>query len=69
MIIRVKFIKSGQAQGREYSYFANEPVSIGDIVLVGTGQKAMVTALDVPESEIEQFKDRVKSIIGKEEQK
>lgn len=66
MIIRVRFIKNEQPQGREYSYYANGEIAVGDRVLVGTGQKAVVTGVDVPEEEIELFKDRVKTILGKE---
>jgi hypothetical protein len=67
-IIKVKFLKGGQAVGRDYTYFTPEPVEVGDTVDIDTGRgvaKGVVTFIDVPEAEIAPFKDRAKTIIGK----
>lgn len=67
-IIKVRFNKDGQPQGREYSYLSPVEVEVGDIVEMETQRgiaKGTVTQINVPTSEIEPFKDRVKSIIGK----
>lgn len=66
-IIKVKFNKDGQPRGREYSYLTPEEVEVGDIVEMETRggiAKGTVTQINVPVSEIEPFKDKVKSIIG-----
>jgi len=66
-IIKVRFNKDGQPQGREYSYLSPVEVEVGDIVEMETQRgiaKGTVTQINVPTSEIEPFKDRVKSIIG-----
>ncbi len=66
-IIKVRYYSetTGQFSGREYSYYSEEHLNVGDIVTVpvrdSTG-KAQVSAVDVPESEIEAFKDKVKTI-------
>jgi len=67
-IIKLKFIKGGQAVGRDYTYYTPEPVEVGDTVDVMTDRgvtTGRVTYTDVPESEIAPFKDRAKAIIGK----
>ena len=64
-IIKVKFLKDGQETGRPYTYFSNEVVAVGDTVQINESAKGAVTEVDVPESEIEAFKDKVKTIVGK----
>lgn len=67
-IIKVKFFKVSIPAGREYTYFTPEPVMVGDVVDVETKMgkaRAMVSQIDVPETEIAPFKSRAKSIIGK----
>lgn len=52
-------------EGREYSYFASKYIQKGDIVIAPTAygqQKALVTNINLPESKIEKFKDKVKMI-------
>lgn len=66
-IIKVRFNKEGQPQGREYSYLTPVEVAVGDIVEMetrGKVAKGTVTQIDVPAAEIEPFKDKIKSIIG-----
>jgi len=65
-IVKVKYVSdSGELSGREYTYYSVDRLSIGDIVIVpvrDTVGKAMVSWIDVPASEIEAFKDKVKTI-------
>lgn len=63
MLIKVKFIKNGNSSGKEYAYRSSIPVSIGDLVELSNGT-GIVTEVDVPESEVEAFKDKVKEIVG-----
>lgn len=74
MLIKVKFLKYGIPSGREYTYISEIPVEVGDNVELPHAVPTMecipysqgvVTQINVPESEIEAFKDRVKTIIGK----
>ena len=67
-IIKVKFLKDGQAFGREYSYLTPEEVEVNDIVEMETKTgtaKGIVTQINVPEAEIVSFKDKMKTIVGK----
>lgn len=66
MIIKVKFLKGDQPTGREYSYYSNDTVSVGETISIDGKSKGIVTAVGVPEEEIEAFKERVKTIYGKE---
>ena len=65
MIIKVKFLKDNQPTGRPYSYYSNDVVAVGDMVQINESAKGVATDVDVPESEIEAFKDKVKTIVGK----
>jgi len=67
MIIRLRYLKDGLPTGRDYSYFSNDSVSVGDTVVISGTTKGIVTEVDVPEEDIELFKDRVKTIQGKAE--
>lgn len=67
-IIKVRFMRDDQPQGREYTYYTPEEVAIGDTVEMESRYgiaKGIVTQINVPEEEIAPFKDRAKSIIGK----
>lgn len=67
-IIKVRFLKEGQPFGREYSYLTPVEVEAGDFVEMETKNgvaKGIVTQIDVPVGEVEAFKDKLKSIIGK----
>jgi len=64
-VIKLKFKRGEEAKGREYTYYTSCPVEIGDIVEIDKGKLGIVTAIDVPEEEILQFKEWAKTIIGK----
>lgn len=66
-IVKVKYYSetTGEAGGREYSYYSVDPLNVGDIVKVPVKDhfgKGLVTAIDVPEAQIAAFKDAVKTI-------
>jgi plasmid stability protein len=66
-IVKVRYFNNttNELSPREYSYYAEEPLKVGDIVTVpirDTTGKAQVSAIDVPEAEVERFKAAVKTI-------
>jgi len=65
MIVKLKFLKDGIATGREYSYLCNVDVIVGETVLIKENTLGIITEVNVPESEIEAFKDRIVTILGK----
>jgi hypothetical protein len=76
-IVKVKYYSetTKELSPREYTYYSADTLKIGDIVTVpvrDTTAKAKVSAIDVPESEIAAFKEKVKTIsagaVIKEEQ-
>lgn len=62
MYIKVKFLKNGETNGREYTYKATFPVRVGQEVLLPGGGNGIVTEINVPEESVESFKDRIKEI-------
>ena len=66
-IVKVQYYSetTGELSAREYTYYSVDNLQVGDIVIVpvrDTTSKAKVSAVDVPESEIASFKDKVKVI-------
>ena len=56
---------TGEFSSREYAYYSEDKLSVGDIVVVpvrDTTGKAKVSAVDVPRIEIARFEDKVKTI-------
>ena len=68
-VIKLKYLRAGQPSGREYTFYTPAPVEVGDIVDIDNTSQGMVTAINVPLEEIEAFKDRAKTIIGKAAQR
>lgn len=70
-LIKVRFLRDGQPSGREYTYISKSDVEIGDTVQIREAEegkdtpKGIVTAINVPESEVESFRDKLKAIVGK----
>ncbi len=64
-IIKVQFLKGETPSGKAYTYFSDEVVSVGDLVQINSSAKGIVTEVDVAESEIKSFRDKVKMIAGK----
>lgn len=51
--------------GRPYTYIADQPLMVGDIVTVPTkfgDSEAKVTRIDVPEEEVSSFRDALRHI-------
>lgn len=67
-IIKLKFIRNGQPHGRDYTYFTPIEVAVDDIVQIesrdGDLVKGIITQVDVSESEIAAFRDKMKTICG-----
>jgi hypothetical protein len=67
-IVKVQYYKEAikEFTGYGYSYYTEETLKVGDIVKVpvkdGELSRARVCNIDCPESEIEKFKDKVKTI-------
>jgi hypothetical protein len=64
-IIKVKFLKAGEPSGREYTYYSENPVAVGDKVKINLQADGVVTAVDVLEEEIADYRDKIKYIYGK----
>lgn len=64
-LIKAKFFKNGEPSGRAYTYLSNEVVKVGDVVQLNENSTGVVVEINVPESEVEPFKDKLKTIIGK----
>ena len=64
MIIKARFLKDGEPYGREYSYISDVTVQVGDMVILNDTSKGIVTAVDVPEEEVVEYRDRLKRIVG-----
>lgn len=70
-LVKLKFLRNGEPSGREYTYISKSDVAVGDMVIVREAEegkeapKGIITAVDVPESEVESFKDKLKEIVGK----
>lgn len=67
MLVKVQYgsATTGEFSSREYTYYSMDRLAVGDILSVPVGDRiahARVSAIDVPESEIEAFKDKVKTI-------
>ena len=66
-LVKVQYYseKTGELSPREYTYFSEERLAAGDVLMVpvrDTTGKAKVSAIDVPEEEIASFRDKVKTI-------
>ena len=62
MYIKVKFLRNGEPHGREYTYKATFPVEVGQEVILPGGGNGIVTEINVPEKDVESFKDKIKEI-------
>ena len=62
MYIKVKFLKNGEPHGREYTYKAAFSVRVGQEVLLPGGGNGVVAEINVPEEDVESFKDKIKEI-------
>lgn len=68
-IIKVRFLKEDKPAGKCYTYFSPVIVKTGDIVQVNGSTKGVVVEVDVPEWEVEPYREKIKSIVGLAEEK
>lgn len=66
MLIRARYLKNDLPSGKKYTFGSNELVKPGDVVKVGNA-KAVVTDVNVPDEEVESFRDKLK-MAGKVEE-
>lgn len=71
-LVKLRFLRGGEPQGREYTYISKSKVEVGDVVIVrepdrigAEAPKGVITMVNVPETEVESFKDKLKAIVGK----
>ena len=69
MYIKAKFLKNSEPHGREYTYKSEFPVHVGQEVILPGGGNGVVTEINVPEEDVESFKDKIKEIESAEEKK
>lgn len=63
-IIKVRFIRYGAPAGKPYVYYSPVHVVKGTKVSIDGKSVAVVVDPDVPEEEVESFKDKIKVIVG-----
>lgn len=63
-LIKVRFLRNGKASGRPYTYETPVPVKVGNLVQVNNNSVGEVVEVDVPESEIKDFRGMLKCIVG-----
>lgn len=64
-LVKARFLRDGEQYGRAYTYIANEVLEVGDMVQLNERGIGVVIETNVPESEVECFKDKLKTVIGK----
>lgn len=67
MFIKIKFIKNEKPSEREYTYLSQIPIEVGDLVELPSGGIGVVTEVNVPEEEVDPYKDKIKEISGRKE--
>lgn len=67
MLIKARYIKDGEPNGREYTFISDIDVIVGETVNIGKAT-AVVTKLNVPEESVLPFRDKLKKIDGKVEE-
>lgn len=67
-LIKIRFLKNNVPSGRSYTYFAPDDIKEGEMVQLNTSAKGIVSEIGVPESEVEGFRDVVKTIMGRVEE-
>lgn len=70
-LIKAQFLGKWDSKpgGRHYTYNAGgHDVKVGDLVQLNESGQGIVTAVNVDESEIASFRDKLQTIVGKVEQ-
>ena len=69
-LIKARYMRNEVPSGRPYTFATTVPVEVDDLVVLdGKGSVGIVVETDVDEKEIEAFRDKLKTIVGKVEQK
>lgn len=63
-LIKVKFLRNGHASGRAYTYESPVNVEVGNLVQINEDSIGEVVEVNVSEAEIENFRDKLKNIVG-----
>lgn len=63
-LIKVRFLNNGAPAGKAYTYYSPVNVSVGDTVQINSAATGVVVEVDVPEGEVEAYKDKIKTIVG-----
>ena len=62
MYIKVKFLQNGKPYGKERVYKTTFSVCVGQEVVLLGGGGGIVTKINIPEEEVEGFKDKIKEV-------
>ena len=63
-LIKVRFLKNGTPSGKSYTYYSPVKVSIGDTVQINSAATGVVVEVDVPDWQVEPYKEKIKTIVG-----
>ena len=63
-LIKVRFLNNGTPSGKPYTYYSPVKVSIGDTVQINSTATGVVVEVDVPEWQVEPYKEKIKTIVG-----
>lgn len=63
-IIKVRFFKDGNPSGKAYTYYSPVNVAVGDTVQIKSTATGVVVEVDVPEVEVAEYRDKIKTIVG-----
>lgn len=63
-IIKVRFLNNGTPSGKSYTYYSPVKVSVGDTVQINSTATGIVVEVDVPEWQVEPYKEKIKTVVG-----
>ena len=63
-LIKVRFLNNGTPSGKSYTYYSPVKVAVGDTVQINSSATGVVVEVDVPEWQVESYKEKIKTIVG-----
>ena len=63
-LIKVRFLNNGAPSGKSYTYYSPVKVAVGDAVQINKTATGAVVDVDVPEWQVEAYRDKIKTIVG-----
>ena len=66
-LIKVRFLNNGTPSGKSYTYYSPVKVAVGDAVQINSAATGVVVDVDVPEWQVEAYRDKIKTIVGRVE--